>query len=353
MKNIKQFIFFTVTLVMVLKGVVMGAPQKPSTVAELALYKASNRQQILVEGARKEGTLNFYTSGILTQAVRPVVNAFTKKYPFIKVHIWRAGSKGLMGRVMEEHKSGKYYWDVLESTQVSQMMVREARLTQPFYSPNFAYIEEEAITRAPDGEALTAPIRSSGISLGYNTKLVAKKEVPKTYQELLDPKWKGKIPIIDAIAAVNWMGTILQTNGEQFLKQLARQEFIVNVVGGRALCDLIISGEYALSPIIFDSHVFKSKKLGAPVDWVPLEPVMCNLGQLALSKYSAHPHAALLFIDHELTKEGAEIHKKAGYNAFHKDVLPLMKPYKKAYGPKSLDEVQKWNTLFDKLFLLR
>jgi len=314
MRRTGYILVCALVIVLVFTGTVMGAEKKPTTVAELALYQGADRQQILEEGAKKEGKLVFYTSGILKQAVRPVVDAFERKYPFIKVEIWRATGKQLVARVSEEYKGRKYLFDVLESTQV-----------------------------------VVLPL--SGIGLGYNTKLVNKEELPKTYKDLLDPKWKGKMAIPGSDTGVNWMGAMHHAHGEEFVKQVAKQNCDVHMVSGRALLDMVINGEYALSPSLFDSHVFKSKKQGAPCDWIPLEPVHVNVGQISLSKNAAHPHAALLFIDFELTKEGAEIHKAAGYSPFHKEVPPLAKAYKKYYGAESLEDVKRMHELFDKLFL--
>ncbi|MFC1817266.1 ABC transporter substrate-binding protein [Thermodesulfobacteriota bacterium] len=327
-----------------------AAAGKPKTVAELALYKGGDRQQILEAGAKQEGKLLFYTSGILKQAVRPVVSAFEKKYPFIKVQIWRAGNPS--PKALEEYRAGAHLFDALESTRIPPIaMLLEGGVVQPFYSPNLAHTEEDAITRAPGGGALAAGTRVSGIVLAYNTKLVAKEDVPKTYRDLLDAKWKGKVAIVASGTGVKWAGIMLDIYGEDFLKQIAEQNFAVHMTSGRALLDMIIAGEYALSPTIFDSHVLKSKQSGAPIDWQPLEPVYVNLGQICLSKHAPNPHAALLFIDFELTKESANIHKAAGYSTVNKDVPPLAMLYKKYYGGGTMAELKRWTELFNSLFL--
>ncbi|MFC1815121.1 ABC transporter substrate-binding protein [Thermodesulfobacteriota bacterium] len=338
--------------VFMFSGYVLSANQRPNTLAELVLYKGNDRQKILEEGAQKEGNLTFYTSGILKQAVRPVVNTFQKKYPFIKVRIWRAGSTTLLPKVLEEHKAGSHQFDVIESTQMTQMALRNSGIIQSFYSPNLINIEEGAITKAPNGGVFQAGFRESGIGVGYNTKLITREQLPKTYHELLDPRWKGKLAITGTLGGRTWVGTMLVAYGEQFVKQIAKQDFDVHFVSGRALLDMVIAGEYPFSPTLYDSHALNSKKNGAPCDWVPLEPVHINLGQIALSKYSSHPHAALLFIDHELSKKSAEIHKDSGYATTRIDV-PGRKTYKKFYSMKSKEEAQKWFDLFERLFLLR
>jgi len=350
MKRTGYALVFALVIVLVLAGTAMGAQKKPTTVAELALYQGADWQQILEEGAKKEGKLVFYTSGILKQAVRPVVDAFEKKYPYIKVEIWRASSSKIMPRVLEEYKAGRHLFDALESTQATHLSLREAGMVQPFSSPNLTHIEEGALVKAPGGGVFSAAFRGSGIGVGYHTKLITEDQLPKTYEDLLDPKWKGKMAIAGSSTGMWWIGTMLETYGEDFVKRIAKQDFDIHVVSARAIVDMVISGEYVCSPTVYDSHVINSKNKGAPVNWVPLEPVHLNVGQIALSKHASHPHAALLFIDFELSRKSAEIHKTAGYNPFHKDVSAA-KTYKKFFGATTLAQVERWNNLFNRLFL--
>ncbi|MFC1815156.1 ABC transporter substrate-binding protein [Thermodesulfobacteriota bacterium] len=347
--KIKWYLLVTVLIVSVfmLSGYVLSADQKPKTVAEIALYKGADRQQILEEGAKKEGKLAFYTTG--TQA-KYIAKAFQKKYPYIKVEIWRAGTRKFLPRILEEYKVGKYVVDVIGPTQAAEIVLEEAGLLQPFYSPELAYIEEDAIKRASGGSAFSAGHFQSGVSLGYNTKLIERDQLPKTYQDLLDPKWMGKMAIVGSSTGVNWVGAMVAARGEEFVKQIAKQKFDIHMVSARALNDMIIAGEYAFSPTIYDSHVGKSKQMGAPVDWIPLDLVACNLGQIELPKHSVHPHAAMLYIDFDLSKMAGEIYKAEGYNSPRKDIISL-RPYKKYYGYTSTEEVSKLNELFDKLFL--
>ncbi|MFC1816941.1 ABC transporter substrate-binding protein [Thermodesulfobacteriota bacterium] len=341
-------ILAAIALVLVIAGTVTAAG-RPKTVAELALYKGADRQQILEEGAKKEGKLVFYTTG--TQA-KWIAKAFQKKYPYIKMQLYRAGSRKLLPRVLEEYKIGKHVVDVIGPTQMMETVLKESGILEPFYSPELAYIEESAIRKAPGGGVFSAGHFSSGRGVGWNTNLTTKDQIPNTYQDLLDPKWKGKMTIIGASTGVLWMGAILNAHGEEFVKKLAKQQFTVHMISGRALNDMIIAGEYAFSPSITDSHVAKSKQMGAPVDWIPLEPSGCNLGQITLPKHSAHPHAALLYIDFDLSKQAGDIYRAEGYNSLRKDVANL-RTYKKDYVFNSTKDAVNLTDLFDKLFLKR
>ncbi len=350
MKRKGYFLVFALSFVLVLTGVAVGAAKKPASVAELALYNGADRQKILEEGAKKEGALTFYTSGIMQNSVRPILAAFQKKYPYIKIETWRAGTEALTPKIVEEYKAGKHLVDVVEGSNMANRTLQKFGIVQPFYSPNLAYIEEDAISRAPNGGAFAAVFREGYIGLGYNTKLIPKEQIPKTYGDLLDPKWKGKMPIAGSSTGADWMGTILTAYGEDFVKRLAQQNFDVHMVSASAIIDMVVAGEYALSPTIYESHVVEGKKKGAPVDWIPLEPVHVNVGQMALSKDAHNPHAALLFIDFELSKESAEIHKSVGFTSPRKDV-PSGRNYKKFYGVRSVEEGSEWEDLFKRLFV--
>ncbi|MFC1815119.1 hypothetical protein ACFL0M_04075, partial [Thermodesulfobacteriota bacterium] len=138
--------------------------------------------------------------------------------------------------------------------------------------------------------------------------------------------------------------------GEEFVKKVAQQDFVIHTMSARALLDLIVAGEYPCSPSIFGSHVSKSKAMGASVEWVPLEPVHMNIAQVALPNYSSHPHAAMLLVDLKFSREIAELQKASGYMPTHKDV-PVERTYKKFYGAQSMAEGMKWQKMFMKLFL--
>lgn len=341
----------TVLLVVIAFPAWVSAAQKlTATVKELALYKGADRQKILEAGARKEGRLIFYTSGILTQAVRPVVDGFQKKYPYIKVIIWRAGGEQLIPKIMEEYKSGKLPCDVIEGTLTTQLALQAAGISQPYYSPNLPYIDEGARMPAPGGGVFSAGFRESGSGLGYNTKLIPGSDVPRTYRDLLNPKWKGKGALTGSDLAKDVVGAMLFTFGEEYVRRFADQNFAVQMISVRALADMIVNGEYSLSPCITDAHVTTSKQKGAPIEWIPLEPVLVTIGQIALSKQAPNPHAALLFSDFELSRESAEIHRQRGYNPTRTDASGRA-TYKKFYGVKTFEERMRYIKLFDTLFL--
>ncbi|MFC1817250.1 ABC transporter substrate-binding protein [Thermodesulfobacteriota bacterium] len=296
------FVIFCIFAFM-LPGMVLSATQEPKTVSEIALYQGIDRQQILEKGARKEGKLIFYTTGIVKQTVRPLIEAFKKTYPFIEVFIWRATTSKLVPRISEEYQAHKFEVDAIETTQMGRMVLSERGILHPYFSPNVADIDEGVIIKAPGQGVYSVGHYQSFISLGYNTKLISPADAPKKYEDLLNPKWKGKMTVTDMGSARNWAGIIYEVLGEEFLVKLSKQDIVLHTMSGRGLLDMIIAGEYAFSPAVFDSHVNKSKSLGASVEWYPIEPVMTYIGQIMLAKNAPHPYTAMLFIDFDLSME--------------------------------------------------
>jgi len=336
-------------MVIPIPGYCLAAAKKPSSLAELALYNGSDRQQILEEGAKKEGRLVFYSSG--TNAVNAVVEAFQKKYPLIKVDLWRAPSMVLTSRTTEEFRAGKHTVDVIEGTQSNMLLIQQLGLVQPFLLPNLAQIEDDAKTNAPAGGVWAVAFRSSGIGFGYNTKMLSKNQLPKTYQDLTDPKWKGKLAIAGTDTGVNWAGAIYRNYGLDLLKKIAAQNFVIQMISGTAVGELVAAGEYEATPAVTDANVFAAKLSGAPIAWTPLEPVRVLAGYITVTKHAPHPHAALLFADFEITREVGEIHRGLGYDSFRKDVPAVEQRYKRYFGVDTVEGVKEDFDLFSNLFL--
>ncbi|MFC1814541.1 ABC transporter substrate-binding protein [Thermodesulfobacteriota bacterium] len=352
MKRKVYYWVFASAVALVFTGTAIGAQKRPTTVAEIALYRGADRKQILEEGAKKEGKLLYYTTSGEKGELRPFMDLFKKKYPYIKLEKWKGNSRQVAARIFEEYQAGRHVVDAVEATQVGHLTFRKLGILQPFYSPGLAHMEEAGITSAPGGGALSVVYRFHGIGFGYNTKLMTKEEAPKNYQDLLDPKWKGKMALPGGGVGVNFMGALLKTHGEEFVKKVAQQNFTIHTMSARALFDLVIAGEYPGSPSILSSHVGQNKQKGAPVDWLPLEPVALNMGAVALPKYSSHPHAAMLLLDLRFSKEVAEIQKAYFLVPTHKD-FASESPYTKIFGAESMAEGMKWQKMYNTLFLKR
>ena len=345
-----------ICLMIIADGLVasLAAQSRPTTPAELALYQGGDREKILLEGAKKEGQLTFYTSN--TRVAGPVSQEFEKKYPFIKANVWRSDSKALLKRLTEEHTAGRFLADVVEtSPEYVTILVRHS-LLQEHFSPELSAYDDEAKVKGKAG-VLAWTNREIYISLGYNTKLVPAAEAPQTLHDYLDPKWKGRMAIAGTTTGTRWIGAVIETAGREFLEKLSGQDISVQNMSGAALSGLVASGEVPLSPTIFNSNVFTHKKKSAPVDWRALEPVIAGLGSSGLAANSPHPHAALLFLDYLHSKFGQQVAMKGGLSSARTDIGSLEQKFKKfyietKYPPEELEQkFNEWEGLMRKLFI--
>ena len=331
-----------------------GAQGKPRSAAELALYQGADREKILLEGARKEGQVVFYTSN--TWVAGPVSQAFEKKYPFVKANVWRSDSKALLKRLTEEVSAGRFLSDVVEtSPEYIALMVQE-KMLQDYYSPELSAYDEDAKIKGPAG-VYAWTNREIYISLGFNTKLVRPAEAPRSIDDLLDPKWKGKMSIAGTTTGTRWIGALLETRGKELLDKLSGQDINVQNISGAALSGLVASGEVPLSPTIFNSNVFTHKQKGAPVEWRPVDPVIAGVGTSALLMNCPHPHAALLFLDYLHSKEGQQAAMKGGLSSARNDFSSPDQKFKKfyienLYAPEQFEKkFTEWEALMRKLFI--
>jgi ABC-type Fe3+ transport system substrate-binding protein len=267
----------------------------------------------LYEAAKKEGTAVWYTSLIVNQAVRPLVEAFQKKYPGVTVKYARADSGPNAIKVIDEARAGKVVGDVFDGIATAPPLLK-AELVAPFTPSDAGKYPPEM--RDPDGRwnALVVYFLTPGI----NTQIVGKDEI-KTAQDLLNPKWKGKI----AWSTDPWsgcavyVGSVLQTMGEDkgmaFLRALAKQDIINVDATNRAILDQVILGQYPIALSIFNHHAEISAQKGAPVAWLKTEPISAPFHSIGLVKNAPHPNAGKLLIDFLLSEEGQKTFASVGY----------------------------------------
>jgi iron(III) transport system substrate-binding protein len=332
-----------------------------ATVEEVALMKSANREKLLLEGAKKEGKISFYTGLIVDQVVRPVKDAFEKEYPFVQVEFFRANAERLAQRVLTEYQARRFEVDVISGSAAATMLQR-AGLMQRFYSPPIAEYPPEL----KDPKGFWGSTNVYFMTLGYNTRMVKAAELPKTYEELLNPRWKGQMmwSTSRGSGAPQFIGNIFQTMGQEagkaYLQKLKQQNIVKTTASARQILDLVIAGEYPLSIQIFNHHAFISRAAGAPVDWQPLEPVTATNNSIGIAKNAPHPYAAMLFLDYVLSKKGQRVFQAANYLPAHPEIPALqadLKPgvrFKKAnyLSPEILyDKSNEWGDYFDKEFL--
>jgi ABC-type Fe3+ transport system substrate-binding protein len=204
-------------------------------------------------------------------------------------------------------------------------------------------------------------------ALGYNTRMVKPNEVPKTYEDLLNPRWKGQMmwSTSRGSGAPMFIGNVLQTMGPEagkaYLQKLKTQNVAKTTASNRQLLDLVIAGEYPIGLHIFHHHAHISKTAGAPVDWYALEPASATINTISPVTRSPHPHATMLFLDFILSEEGQKVIQAVNYLPSHPKVpakQPDLKPgggrFKRVlyFTPDSqLNEGNAWVDYFEKNFL--
>jgi iron(III) transport system substrate-binding protein len=351
-----RWLFKAVLVLFILLAVMeqSDAAVRSLTPAELFFYQGADREQILLEGAKKEGQLVFYNSHTWFKSV---AQEFEKKYPFVKVSVWRADGADVMKRVLEESLAGRFLVDVVESTEANIGGLHKRQLLQEHHSPELRFFKDEVLGKGKRGVFYWAD-RETYISLGFNTNHVSIEEAPKRTQDLLDPKFKGKISFAGGATAARWVGAAIDTLGRDFIEKLSRQDVTVHKLSGAALANLVVTGEVPISPTIFDSNMFVAKNKGAPVEWRPMEPVVANVGYSSVVTKAPRPHAALLFIDYLHSKEGQQVVVKGGLSSPRDDVDSLVpQKFKKTYleAKYPLDEYEKkldeWEDLIQRLFI--
>jgi iron(III) transport system substrate-binding protein len=318
---------------------------KAATVADLAAYNKSDREKILYEGAKKEGKLLWYTS--LTGGPNlEAPKVFEAKYPGVKMEVYRGDSDAIISRVLQEAQAKRYLVDTIETTFPILKVLQEYKLLQPYFSTHLALYSDEVKEKADKGLVYWATDRESYIGLAYNTNVIPANAAPKNFADLLKPELKGKIGFATSDTGNRVIGAMLVTKGPEFIQKLKSQDVTLHAVSGRAILDMVISGELGASPTVFLSHSRVSISKGAPIKWVPMDVVPTNAGGVAFPAHAPHPYAALLFVDYLLSPEGQKMLGKFGLDS------AVNKPnFKRWYAEAGMtvEQYEKENSKWEKL----
>ena len=314
------------------------------TMKELAMYTGPDYEKMLLEGAKKEGKLVWYTS-LGGKSFKTIQAKFAEKYPDVKIEVYRAGSKDIAAKVLAEQRARKYLVDASETTPGILALFRDRKFIQSYTNPSHKRWPAEHQEKAPGGGVWWVTDRESFIGLGYNTNKLSEDQVPRSFDDLLKPHLKGKLVMSILSTGDRMMGTMLKVKGKEYVQKLKAQQIKLVKMSGTATRDLIISGEFVASPSIFRNHALVKINEGAPLGWVPLDEVVTNAGGSVVFKNAPHPHAALLFTNFVLN-EGQKILQGFYYGMAWKDY-----PFKRVYpergvSVKDYDRASKsWNRL--------
>jgi len=316
---------------------------QPADVAALALYEGADREQRLVKGARTEREINLYSSLVL-EDLNALAAAFDKKYG-VKLKFWRAGSEKVVQRIVTETRAGRFDFDVVETNGPELESLHREKLLQKAGSPHFPDLLPEAVR--PHREWIGT--RLNLFVHAYNTNLVKKEELPKSYEDFLHPRWKGRLGI--EAEDVDWFAMVVKEIGEDkglkmFREIVARNGLSVRR-GHTLLAGLVASGEVPFALTVYNHNAEKLKQRGAPVDWYAIQPAIARVNGVALSRKPAHPHAAVLFYDFMLG-EGQAILVQGNYLPTNRKADPgAARTRLKFVDPAAmLDESAKWERLY-------
>ncbi len=270
----------------------------------LGLHRASFAAppKEVIEGAKKEGEVVVYASMNLGEA-NTMIAKFEERYPFVKVKLNRTGSEKLLTKVLTEARANKSFADVIQTVEFS-MHVFNRKGVLARYIP----VEDSLYPKEFKEQGFWTTVYYHPYVVAYNPRLVPPATVPKAYEELLDPKWKGKMMMEGTKA--DWFGGMLQIMGTErglkYMRELAKQELTLRV-GHELLAQLVAAGEGLLDINIPSSSVDRLKEKGAPIDWTALGPAPAIMVGIGLSSQAPHPHAAKLYVDFLLSQEGQKI----------------------------------------------
>lgn len=252
--------------------------------------------------AEGEGKLTWYAS-LGTADARRLIDRFKELYPKIDAQFYRAGDAQLMERVLTESRAGKFDWDVISTTGFYAFNLKRRGMLAAYDSPERKFIR----LGHKDPQATWTSIYTNYTVLGYNSRLVAKDNVPRSHADLLKPMWKGQIGLVST--AYEWFAVMLHGMGQEkglaFMRELAKQQ--PQLRNGRTLlAQFVAAGEVNSALAAYSQNFENLKRDGAPVDWVPLDPVYGNLNPMGLSAKAPRSNAGKLFVDFLLSKAGQE-----------------------------------------------
>ncbi|OGA21155.1 MAG: ABC transporter substrate-binding protein [Betaproteobacteria bacterium RIFCSPLOWO2_02_FULL_67_26] len=315
---------------------------------DILSYQGPDRDKRLLEQAKQEGMLALYTSLAPTES-KPLAAAFEKKTG-IKVELWRSQSERVVQRVLSEAQAGRHVVDVIATNGPQMESLAREKILTTYFTPHAADLPPASIP----GHRLWMPDRLQFFVVGYNTNLVQREDLPKSIKGFVDPKWKGKLSVEAGDA--EWMATLVKKWGEAegmaVFRKLSELRPTVRK-GHPLLAQLIAAGEIAVCLTAYSANVETLKRKGAPIDFAPIDAVARTQG-IGISKNAPHPAAALLFADFVLSAEdGQRLYESMGRPPVNRKVKSKLTDFEHVYLDIGavLDEADKWDKLWEELFL--
>ena len=319
--------------------------------ASLLRYEGPDRVDKALAAAKKEGGFSLYTS-FAEKDLPPLITAFEKRYG-IKVKVWRSASEKVLQRAVVETSAGRHDFDAVHTSALEMEALYRENILQPVAPAHGVELLAGAVR---PHRGWTATYLSFWVQ-AYNTNLVRREDLPRTYQDLLDPRWKGKLGIEARVP--EWYATIVMDMGEEkglrFFRELVAKNGI-SVRGGHTLLNnLVIAGDVPLALTMYQYITEGAKRKGAPVDWFVLEPVVGRMSGIGIARNAPHPNAALLFCEFMLSAEAQKLLLRLDYVPTLAGLpSPLANRRFQLVDPAvALDHRDKWDTSFQEVIIKR
>ncbi len=322
------------------------APAQTRTLAEIAGDTSPGRTQRLIEGAKNEGALSFYTT-LVAEDATPIIAAFKNKYG-IDVQVWRGSTETIVQRALAEHRAGRCPADAYFSGPPAVEPLHRENMLQVVKSPLIADVMPQA--RQPHGEYVGVFVNV--FAAAYNTTLVRPHEVPKRYEDLTDPRWKGRLGVEADDSP--WFAALAETLGEDkavpLFRDIAKTNGFSARKGHTLLANMVVAGEVPLALSVFSYKSDQLEHAGAPIRTLYLPPVIALGTSIAVARCAPHPNAAVLFYDFMLSDAQAILarHDLVPTNPKIRALpagveLTFMDPV------QMLDRAAKWTALWEKI----
>lgn len=324
-------------------------------VLTVAGYRGPDRTARLIAGAKKEGELMLYSS--LTQEDQlALADDFKRRYG-VTLRFWRGSQAHILQRVLSETRAGRFEFDVLETNAPQVEAIAREALLQRMNSP---FVEQELLPETMPAHGEWAPDRLNLVVYAYNTGAVKKGELPRSWQDLADPKWKGRVGMEST--NVEWFATVVDALGEEAGLDLFRRvgdNGVAVRTGHTHSTGRVIAGEIPLMMGVYSHDVDRMKAKGAPIDWFVIAPAVILPSCVAVSRRAPHPHAAALFYDYMLT-EGQRfytaMHRVPANKGLDSPVRRLVREgatFRIVDAQRGADDYDRWLRLYKKLIVDR
>ncbi|MDQ0304961.1 ABC transporter substrate-binding protein [Ancylobacter polymorphus] len=343
MKKSLQYLFWHIAIC-----IALAAPTAKGADNSLLTSNSPDRLAKLEAAAKAEGGFTLYTS-LAKSDVDALSKPFEDKYG-IKVTVWRAGSDQILQRTVQEQKAGRRSVDAIHTSSPELEALSREGMLQPLNSPRFAELRPGSMPASKTwvGTFLAVWVQA------YNTDRIKAGDLPKSYEDLLDRRWKNKLGY--EASDIDWFITVLQIMGEErglnFFRKLVGTNGLSIRKGHSLLNNLVAAGEVPLGLTVYNYMPAQAKAKGAPIDWTVIEPAVARASGVAVVKNAEHPNAAALFAEYMLS-DGQKILTTLDYVPTSTKVTSPMKDVeiRVADPAVTLDGFNKWDPLYKKLVL--